>query len=134
MFSIFFLSLFQRSTKVPACHFSSHCEILPTCNHSNVRSSTVKMAKQSTVTVILRTEQHLVVVMISTSITMSTLTKARIVFTALAAHTSHQLGISIALNKPSCCLLVAVTSHQQKLNYFTEYYDIIRDTRTLKLT
>ena len=75
------------------------------------------MEKQSTV--ILRTEQHLVEVMISTSITMPTLTKARIVFT-LAAPISHQLGISIALNKPSRCLLVAATSHQQKLTYFTE--------------
>ena len=72
MFSIFFFSQFQNSTKVPTCHFSSHCEILPTCNHSNVRSSTVKMAKQSSV--ILRTEQHSVEVMICTSLTVATLT------------------------------------------------------------
>ena len=118
MFSIFLFSQFQRSTKVPTCHFSSHCEIVLTCNHSNVRSSTVKIAKQSSV--ILRTEQHLVEVMISISTTMPILTKARIVFT-LAAHTSHQLEISIALNKPNRCLLVAATSHQQKLKYFTEH-------------
>ena len=70
--------------------------------------------------------------MICTSITMPTLTKARIMLT-LAAHTSHQLGISIALNKPSR-LLVAATSHQQKLKYFTEHYDILRETRIVKLT
>ena len=89
------------------------------------------MAKQYSV--ILRTEQHSVEFMICTSITMPTLTKARIMLT-LAAHTSHQLGISIALNKPSRCLLVAATSHQQKLKYFTEHYDILRETRIVKLT
>ena len=73
------------------------------------------MATQSTV--ILRTEHHLVEVVICASLAMPTLTKARIVI--LAAHT-NQLGISMALNKPSRCLLVAATSHQQKLKYFTE--------------
>ena len=131
MFSIFFFSQFQRSTKVPTCHFSSHCEILPTCNHSNVRSSTVKMAKQSSV--ILRTEQHSVEVMICTSLTMATLSKTRIV--TLATHTNHQLGISLTLHKPSRCLLLAATSHQQKLKYFAKHYDILREeTRILKLT
>ena len=129
MFSIFFFSQFQRRTKVATCHFSFHCEILPTCNHSNVRSSTVKMAKQSSV--ILRTEQHSVEVMICTSLTMATLSKTRIV--TLATHTNHQLGISLTLHKPSR-LLVATSSHQQKLKYFTEYYDILRETRILKLT
>ena len=130
MFSIFFFSQVQRSIKVPMCHFSSHCEILPTYNHSNVRSSTVKMAKQSSV--ILRMEQHSVEVMICTSLTMATLSKTRIV--TLATHTNHQLGISLTLHKPSRCLLVATSSHQQKLKYFTEYYDILRETRILKLT
>ena len=74
------------------------------------------MAAQSTV--ILHTEQYLVEVMICSSITMPTLTKARIV--TLATHTCHQLGISMALHKPSRCLLVATSSHQQKLKYFTE--------------
>ena len=74
------------------------------------------MATQSAV--IFRTEQHLVEVMIWSSVTMPTLTKARIV--TLATHTNHQLGIRITLNKPSRCLLVATPSHQQKLKYFTE--------------
>ena len=74
------------------------------------------MVTQSTV--ILRTEQHLVEVMICTSLTMPTLTNTRIV--ALATHTKHQLGISVALHKPSRCLLVSATSNQQKLKYFTE--------------
>ena len=74
------------------------------------------MSTQSAV--LLHTEQHLVGVVICTSLTMPTLTKARIV--TLATHTSHQLGISLALHKPSRCLLVAPTSHQQKLKYSTE--------------
>ena len=69
-------------------------------------------------TVILRTEHYLVEVMICTSLTMPTLSKARIV--TLATHTKHQLGISITLHKPSRCLLVATSSHQQKLKYSTE--------------
>ena len=73
------------------------------------------MVTQSSV--ILRTEYYLVV-MICTSLTMPTLTKARVV--TLATHTSHQLGISITPHKPSRCLLVAKTSHQQKLKYSTE--------------
>ena len=73
------------------------------------------MVKQSSVT--LHTEQYLVKVMTCTSLTMPTLTKTRIV--TLATHTKHQLGISITLPKPSR-LLVAHTSHQQKLKYFTE--------------
>ena len=81
------------------------------------------MVTQSTV--ILRTEQHLVEVMIWSSLTMPTLTKAHVV--TLATHTSHQLGIGITLHKPSRCLLVANTSHQQKLKYSTEYYDILRE-------
>ena len=74
------------------------------------------MVTQSTV--ILHTEQHLVKVLTCTSITMPTLTNTRIV--TLATHTSHQLDISITLHKPSRCLLVATSSHQQKLKYFTE--------------
>ena len=74
------------------------------------------MVTQSTV--VLRTEQYLVEVMICGSLTMPTPTKTRIV--TLAAHTKHQLGIRITLHKPSRCLLVAATSHQQKLKYSTE--------------
>ena len=88
------------------------------------------MAKQSSV--ILRTEQHSVEVMMCTSLTMATLSNTRIV--TLATHTNHQLGISLTLHKPSRCLLVATSSHLQKLKYFTEYYDILRETRILKLT
>ena len=115
-FPSLFFSLVQEITKVPTFHFCSHYETPTTCNHSNVPSLTVKMPTQSTV--ILCTEQHLVEVMICTSLTMPTLTEARIV--TLATHTSHQLSISMALNKPSRCLLVASASHQQKLKFFIE--------------
>ena len=74
------------------------------------------MATQSTV--ILHTEQYLVEEMICSLLTMPTLTKTRPV--TLATRTNHQLGFSITLNKPSRCLQVAATSHQQKLKYFTE--------------
>ena len=86
-FSSPFFYFFQvpDSGKVLAFHFCSHYETLTTCNHSNVRLLTVKMATQSTV--IFRTEQHLVEVMIFTSLTMPTLIKTRIV--TLATHTKN---------------------------------------------
>ena len=74
------------------------------------------MVMQSTV--ILHGEQYLLEVVIWPSLTMPTLTKTRVV--TLATRTSHQLGISVTLHKPSRCLLVANTSHQQKLKYSTE--------------
>ena len=71
-FALYFFPQVQHSTKLPTTHFCSHYETLITCNHLNVRSLTVKMATQSSV--ILRTEQYLVEVMICSSITMPTLT------------------------------------------------------------
>ena len=76
----------------------------------------VRALTQSSVN--LRSEHHLVEVVICTSLTMPTPTKTRIV--TLATHTNHHLGISTALHRPGHCLLIATNSHQQKLKYFTE--------------
>ena len=102
-------------SNVPSLTTCSHSNALTTCSHSNVPSFTIKIAGQSSV--ILRTEQYLVLV-ICTSLTMPTLIKTHIVI--LVLHTNHQLGISMALHKPDRCLLVATTSHQQKLKHFIE--------------
>ena len=115
-FPSYFFPQVQDSAKLPTSHFCSHYETLTTCSHSNVPSFTIKIAGQSSV--ILRTEQYLVQVVICTSLTMPTLTKTHIV--TLARHTNHQLGIGMALHKPDRCLLVATTSHQQKLKHFIE--------------
>ena len=97
-------------------HFCFRYETQTTYNHLNVQSLTVKMATQSTV--ILLMEQHLVEVMIFTSVTTPTLTKTHIA--TLVTHINLHLDISITLNKPSHCLLEVIGSHQQKLKYFTE--------------
>ena len=110
--------------KVPTYHFCFHYETHEIWNHSNVRSLTVKMGMQSTV--ILRTEQHLVKEMIWPSRTSQVTTTAMvivieaIVVVTLAPHTSHHMAINMTPNKPSRCLLVDATSHQQPLKYFTE--------------
>ena len=63
-------------------------------------------------------EQHLVEVMICTSMTMPAVTQAHIA--TLVTHTNPHQDTNITPHKPSHCLLVATTSHQQKLKCFTE--------------
>ena len=115
---MFLISQVQINGKAPTHRFCFHYGTQTTCNHLNAQSLEEEMETRSTV--LIPMERHSVELMICTSPTMPTATKA--LSATLVTHTNHQQDINSTLLKPSRCLLVATTSHPQKSKYFTEAF------------